>query len=77
MSSPATNAALIKARAERAKRRQQRTSRFGDDATLTIVVPVKHLELINEAAMLDHRTAANFVYHASVMAAQRLLQEAK
>lgn len=70
------SASVEKARAVKAERHNRRLTECGEMVSLGIMIPRKHLDMIADAALLDHRTASNFIYHAAVQAAQRVMQEA-
>lgn len=70
-------AALGKATAAAALRKRKIHDARGGMREVCFSLPACDYERIQAAAMLDHRSAANFMWHASIMAADELTKASK
>ena len=57
-------------------RRNARRAHLGNDVAVSFHVPRLHMDTIQQAADMDHRTMSNFIYHAAVIAAERMVKGA-
>ena len=65
--------AAKKATAAAAKRNHERQAKLGKPKPVCFQIHELHFNTIQKAADMDHRTVTNFVYHAAVVAAERML----
>lgn len=53
-------------------RKRRRRQMIGPEKQVAFCIPEKHLETIQQAADIDHRTMTNFIYHAAVQLAEQM-----